>query len=153
MHFPSELIWLLVGIGMIFLEFFIPGVVIVFFGAGAISAALTTWVKLTPTLAGQLVVFMVTSVIYLFFLRRMLKRVFMGKETLGKSDFDFLIEIGKVVSVTEYIQPGEIGGKVRYQGTLWAARSDMAIAPGESVCIKGYDNLTLIVEKIKKENE
>ena len=49
------------------------------------------------------------------------------------------------------IEPGEVGGKVRYQGALWSAQADERIPPGESVRIKGCDNLTLIVEKKSKE--
>jgi len=153
MNFPGELSWLLAGIILIFIEFFIPGVIIVFFGAGAITVALTTWIHLTPTLPWQILVFSISSVLYLLFLRRYLKRIFIGKERVEGEDVNYVIEVGKIVSVSEYIQPGEIGGKVRYQGTFWAARSDAICTPGESVRIKGYDNLTLIVEKISKEEK
>lgn len=151
MNFPSDLAWLLAGIILVFIEFFIPGIIIVFFGAGAITVAFTTWIGLTKGLSGQLLVFTVSSVLYLVFLRRFLKRVFTGKQQADKMEINFVIEIGKVVPVSEYIEPGEVGGKVRYQGTYWAARCKEACAPGESVRIIGYENLTLLVDKVKKE--
>lgn len=151
MNFPTELIWLLAGILLVFIEFFIPGVIIVFFGLGAVTVAFTTWIHVTPTLAWQVLVFTASSVLYLLFLRRMLKRVFKGREQVDRDEINFIVEVGKTVSVVEFIEPGEVGGKVRYQGTNWAARCDQSCAPGDCVRIKGYDNLTLIVEKVKKE--
>ena len=68
---------------------------------------------------------------------------------IGKN---FNIEIGRIVPVIEYIQHGEIGGKVKYQGTIWSAQSEESIPPGESVEIIGSKNLTLIIKKIKKED-
>ena len=148
-----EFVWAIVGIIFVFCEFFIPGLVIAFFGVGALIAALTTWIGLTPNLPLQLLVFMISSLLLLGLLRKYLKRTFLGKAQ-GVDDLpNFNVEIGKIVPVVEYIQPGEVGGKVRYQGAPWSARAPEPIAPGESVKIVGCDNLTLIVEKIKKTEE
>lgn len=151
MTFSAEIIWLLAGIVLVFTEMFIPGLVIAFFGGGALIVALTTWIGLTETLAPQLFVFIVTSLLLLILLRTYFKKIFLGK-LQGEGDIqNFNIEIGKIVPVVEYIEPGVVGGKVRYQGTNWAAASTEKIAPGESVKIVGCDNITLIVEKINKE--
>ena len=151
MTFSAEIIWLLAGIILVFTEMFIPGLVIAFFGGGALIVALTTWVGLTETLAPQLFVFIVTSLLLLILLRSYFKKTFLGK-LQGEDDIqNFNIEIGKIVPVVEYIEPGEVGGKVRYQGTNWAAISKDKIAPGDSVKIVGCDNITLIVEKVNKE--
>lgn len=146
----AELAWAIVGIIFIFIEFFIPGLVIAFFGVGALITALTTWIGISPTLPWQLLVFIVSSILLLVLLRRYVKRVFFGGEK-GEVDVpNFIVEIGKVVPVVEYIQPGEVGGKVRYQGANWLARADEPIPPGESVKIIGCDNITLLVKKVEK---
>ncbi len=151
MTFSAEIIWLLAGIILVFTEMFIPGLVIAFFGGGALIAAMTTWIGLTETLAPQLFVFIVTSILLLVLLRTYFKKIFLGK-LQGEGDIqNFNVEIGKIVPVVEYIEPGEVGGKVRYQGTNWAAVAKEKVAPGESVKIIGCDNITLIVEKINKE--
>lgn len=150
---PPELVWALLGIVLIFCEFIIPGLVIAFFGGGALITALTTWLGLTPSLALQLLVFMVSSLLLLGLLRRFLKRTFLGSEKEGSEGMNFNVEIGKIVPVVEFIEPGVVGGKVRYQGAPWSARSTESVAPGESVRITGCDNLTLIVEKVEKINE
>ena len=79
-----------------------------------------------------------------------MKKTFLGQAKEPGGDINFNVEIGKIVPVIEYIQPGEVGGKVRYQGSNWKAAASEPIAPGESVKIVGCDNITLIVEKIKK---
>ena len=150
---PAEIVWAVLGLIFVFIEFFIPGLVIVFFGVGALITAVTTWSGLTPSLPWQLLVFIVSSVLFLVLLRKYVKRTFLGK-TLGdgeEDDLNFNIEIGKIVPVIESIKPGEVGGKVRYMGTTWSASSSEPIAPGESVEIIGNDGLTLIVEKVKEE--
>ncbi len=148
-----EVIWALLGIGLVLVEFFIPGLVIAFFGIGALITAVTTWIGITSSLSSQLVVFIVSSILLLVLLRKFLKRIFLGKSKVEAANRNFNIEVGKIVPVIEYIQPGEVGGKVRHQGSNWSASASEPIAPGESVKITGSDGLTLLVEKINKTTE
>ncbi len=145
-----EVVWAILGLAFVFCEFLIPGLVIAFFGVGALITALTTLLGITPSLPLQLLVFMISSLLLLGLLRKYLKRTFLGKAK-GVADLpNFNIEIGKIIPVIEFIQPGEVGGKVRYNGTPWSARAEEPISPGESVKIVGCDNLTLIVEKVNE---
>ena len=146
-----ELIWLIVGIIFLISEIFIPGLVIAFFGIGALITSLTTWLRLTTSFQLQIIVFSGSSVILLLILRKFLTKIFQGKIIKNEEVTSFNLEVEKIVPVTELIQPGEIGGKVRYHGALWSARSSETITPGESAAIVGCDSLTLIVEKINKE--
>lgn len=147
---PAELVWTILGVVLVFCEFFIPGLVIAFFGFGALFTALTTWIGLTTSLALQLLVFIISSILMLLLLRKYLKRTFLGDAKSQVDRINFSVEVGKIVPVIEYIQPGEVGGKVRYQGTNWSAKSTESIPPGESVKIIGCENITLIVEKLEK---
>jgi membrane protein implicated in regulation of membrane protease activity len=147
---PAEIVWAIVGIVLIFFEFFIPGLVIAFFGVGALFTAFTTWLGISPTLELQLLVFIISSVLLLILLRRIVKRTFLGRAKGEDTERDFNIDIGKIVPVIEFIQPGEVGGKVKYQGSNWPAKASEPIPPGESVKIIGRENITLIVEKIEK---
>lgn len=146
---PAEIVWTVIGIVLVFMEFFIPGLVIAFFGFGALITALTTWIGLTTSLAAQLLVFIIFSILMLVLLRKYLKRTFLGDSTSQVDRINFSVEVGKIVPVIEFIQPGEVGGKVRYQGTNWSAKATEAIPPGESVKIIGCENITLIVEKVE----
>lgn len=145
-----EIVWTLLGIIFVFVEFFIPGLVIAFFGVGALITALTTWLGISSSLASQLVIFIAASVLLLLLLRKFMKRTFLGDARRSNTNPISNVEYGKIVPVIEYIQPGEVGGKVKYQGTNWSAKATEPIAPGESVKITGCENLTLLVEKINK---
>jgi membrane protein implicated in regulation of membrane protease activity len=153
MNLTPELVWLFAGIFLIFTEFFIPGVVIVFFGVGALMTSfailMTDGVDMHLSLPLQMLIFLISSIGFMMLLRNKLKATFLGKALDDGEQRTFNIEVGKMVSVVELIEPGEIGGRVRYQGTLWSARSEHRHMPGESVVIVGCDNLTLIVEPLK----
>ena len=149
--FTIEFLWTLAGILLIFVELIYPHFVLAFFGGGALVTALTTAVGVTPSLASQLAVFIVSSLLLLFLLRRYLKKTMTGnmKDSDDLQPFD--LDIGKIVTVVKDIDPHAGVGKVRYQGTQWDAAADEYIREGESVRITGGRNLTLKVEKIRKE--
>ncbi len=154
MNLSPELVWLFAGIFLIFTEFFIPGVVIVFFGVGALITSfailLTDGLSVPLSLPAQMLIFLVSSIGFMMLLRNKLKATFLGKTMTDGEQRTFNIEVGKMVPVVELIEPGEVGGRVKYQGTLWSARSEQRLMPGETVVIVGCDNLTLIVEALKK---
>ena len=150
--FTIEFLWTLAGILLIFVELIYPHFVLAFFGGGALVTALTTALGLTTGLSAQLAVFIVSSLLLLFLLRRYLKKILTG----NMKDIDdaqlFDLEVGKIVLVVDEIDPEKGHGKVKYHGTHWDAMASEFIAEGESVRVTGRSNLTLQVEKIKKEN-
>lgn len=139
-------IWILIGVLFAISELAIPGLVIIFFGAGALLTGATTYLSLTPDLHSQILFFAVTSVCMVIIAQTVLRN---RKKDEDKMSFN--LEIGKIVPVIEYIDSETDSGRVRYQGVSWHARSSQKIAPGESVRISGCDNLTLIVEPIETE--
>ena len=141
-----NIIWFMAGIVFIFFEFIIPGLVIAFFGLGAIITAILTTI-IDVSIEVQVLTFSITSILSIILLRKYFTKIFAGKELNAEDNENFNIEIGKMVPVIELIEPNIIGGKVKYQGTLWPAKSDKTISPGESVEIVGRDNITLIVKK------
>ena len=79
------LIWALVGLGLLLAEFAIPGLVVFFFGIGALVVAIVC-VFAKVSLDIQLIIFIVASVALLLSLRRWLKTVFLG---FGSAKDDF----------------------------------------------------------------
>ncbi|MGL1891588.1 MAG: NfeD family protein [Spirochaetaceae bacterium] len=141
-------LWLIVGIVFIILEMFLPGFIIGFFGIGAIITCLTTLIGITPNFTSQMITFFIVSVVLLLLFQKVLKRKLFG---IKEETTNFNIQIGKIVPVTEFIDPTEGTGKVKYQGAIWSASSEDKIAPGEKARLVGCDNLTLIVKKGKEE--
>ena len=144
-----NIIWFMAGIVFIFFEFIIPGLVIAFFGVGAIITAILTTI-IEVSIEVQVLTFSITSILSIILLRKYFTKIFAGKEFNAEDNENFNIEIGKIIPVVELIEPNVIGGKVKYQGTLWPAKSDKTISPGDSVEIIGRENITLIVRKIEK---
>jgi membrane protein implicated in regulation of membrane protease activity len=144
-----EYIWAMVGILLLIMEVFMPGLIVFFFGVGAMVVAIACAIW-HITINVQLILFMVISVVLLISLRRWLKGVFMGftsnAQDSEKNTQDF---VGKKVVVIQAISP-VVPGIVELNGTNWKAASETAIAAGAVVEIVGSDNLTLFVRPAKQ---
>ena len=145
-----ELIWFLIGLVLLILEFIMPGLIIGFFGVGAWIVAIiclfSTYVA--GSINTQLLIFIIASVLSLLLLRKCLKGMFIG-HTKSQQDLteDLKEFVGERVVVKEKITL-KAGGKVELHGTNWIAEADEEIAEGTVVEIIGKDNLTLKVKTV-----
>ena len=114
------ILWFLIGLVCLLLEFALPGVVIVFFGIGAWIVALLTLLLPLP-IEHQLLVFIASSLLMLFTLRRNLQRWFFKEVPDAVSDKQEFI--GERAVVIEAIST-KLPGKVEFHGTRWEAESD-----------------------------
>ncbi|MCD4652083.1 MAG: NfeD family protein [Candidatus Cloacimonetes bacterium] len=142
------LIWLILGIVFILMEFAIPGFVIAFFGAGALLTSLMTYLGVTSSIAWQLALFIVFSLMSLFLLRKFVTRAFCGKVDDHEIE-EFNMDVGKIVTVTETIDPHHGSGKITYHGTIWKATARIRIESGESARVIGKVNITIEVEPVE----
>jgi membrane protein implicated in regulation of membrane protease activity len=142
-----ELIWFLVGLVLLIMEFVMPGLIIAFFGVGAWIVAIICLFIDIP-LNAQLLIFIVTSVLSLLLLRKWLKGIFMG-HVVSRQDVKENLEefIGQRAVVKERIVPNG-RGKVEFHGTGWTAEAEEDIAEGTAVEIIGKDNITLKVKAL-----
>jgi membrane protein implicated in regulation of membrane protease activity len=142
-----EIIWFLVGLVLLILEFAMPGLIIGFFGVGAWIVAFVCLMN-DIGINTQLALFIGSSVLSLVFLRQWLKGVFLGHEG-SKQDLTHNLEefVGERAVVKEKIDP-KLGGKVEFHGTNWEARADEEIAAGTVVEIIAKDNITLKVKAV-----
>lgn len=141
---PS-LVWFCCGVVLILLEFAVPGVILVFFGLGAVFTSILSWAGILSGVTGQLVVFLVSSLALLFGLRRYASRFFKGDST-EENDDEYT---GKIARVSRDVLPDTLDGKVFFEGTNWKAVSSVKITRGSSVRITGKKNITLIVEPVQ----
>lgn len=149
--FNPTLIWFLLGLALIFLEFVVPGVILVFFGIGAWAAAVTTYFGLTASFQSQLLLFAVASILLLVGLRKWIRGKFYGHvravQDLTKNMDEFS---GQRVVVLEDVIPDKMEGAVEFKGARWRAVSDEHIKNGEMAVITGFDGIILKVCKIKE---
>jgi len=146
-YLKPELIWFLVGLLLLLLEFAAPGPIVFFFGLGACIVAVVCLLT-DITLNTQLIVFIVSSFLCLLLLRKWLKGVFLG-HTTSKQDLTKDLEefLGQRAVVKERIVP-KAGGKVEFHGTNWVAQADQEIPEGTVVEIIGKENITLKVKAL-----
>ncbi len=145
-----ELIWFLVGLVMLLLEFTLPGLIIFFFGVGAwiVAALCFASAYVHNSINMQLLIFLVSSILSLLILRKWLKGAFQGhtgmEQDLMKDIEEF---VGQRAIVVDKITPKK-DGKVEFHGTNWNAQADMEIEVGGSVEILKKENLVLKVKAI-----
>lgn len=147
MFLDPSFLWALAGFLLIASEFLVPGLVIIFFGLGAlVTALLTALVPGLNSLYGfQALIWLGSSAVSLFSLRRTLSKVFKGK--LLPDAITENAAVGKTALVIEKITPDK-PGRIRYQGTSWSAESyTEELEKGEEVTILKQENLTFVVTK------
>lgn len=148
----SAAVWLSVGIALIIAEFFLPGAISVFLGLGAILTAALTYLGALTTLHAQFLFWVFSSLVLILLLRSRITHWFPSLERYDPRPDEAEI-VGRVVETLSDIRPGEKEGRVRFQGSAWAARSvDEPIAAGQKARILGRDNLCLIVEPYHEKN-
>lgn len=139
------LIWFLVGFVLVLMEFAAPGLVIFFFGAGAWVVCIMCLIA-DVSLNVQLLVFLVTSILLLAFLRKWVGSVFMGRLLKRGGECPDMEEfVGERAVAASVIKPN-YPGKVEFRGALWKAESDEIIEECEPVEIVDQNNITLIVK-------
>jgi membrane protein implicated in regulation of membrane protease activity len=135
------LVWFIAGTVLLILEFVVPGVFILFFGLGAWITSLCVYL-LHPAIGIQFLIFSITSVLSLIWLRTMLLNKLQNTKNNADPDEEF---VGKLGSCIETIEPGK-DGKVEFKGTSWKATSNFTIHSNTKVKIINKSGLTLIVE-------
>lgn len=138
------LIWFFVGLGLVLLEFVVPGVVLVFFGVAAWVVTSLVWSGALDNSAAQLAVFVAASLALLFGCRRYVKQWFVGD---SQNDAPDGIEdiLGKNVTVIADIPGGPATGKVELKGAEWNARSEDPLTRGSLATVTSRDGLVLVV--------
>jgi len=140
-----EIIWFLVGLALLIIEFMLPGLIIAFFGVGAFVVGIVCLIT-DISLNAQLIIFIVASVLSLVCLRTWLKGIFMGHVKSRQDMTEDIKEfVGERAVVVEKIMP-KAGGKVELHGTNWTAEADGEIPEGTAVEVIGKENLTLKVK-------
>jgi len=145
----AELLWFIVGLVLLLAELALPGLVIIFFGIGAWITALAIWLGLATSFSAQLVTFLVSSVASLILFRKQGMRYFGGRISGKLAPDQSLDDIrGEKAVAVNAIKPKSLDGKVEFNGTVWAAESDVDIAPGAVVEVVERTNLTLKVKPL-----
>ena len=140
------LLWLIIGVILFLLEMAVPGFVLFFFALAAWITALGSYL-FHWEVNTQLGVFLASSLLCIFGLRGIVKKVFMGEAKADGTD-SILATGGEKCMVSKAIRP-PAEGQVKFSGTFWRAEAEEAIEEGEIVIIVKQDDLLITVRKIK----
>ena len=136
------IVWLVILAVMIVLEIFSLGLTTIWFGIGAIGAAIVSWMGYGIWV--QLIVFAVLSVIAMAVFRPLAVK-YLNKDK-EKTNIDGVV--GKVVVVTKEINNEMAAGEVQLNGMSWTARSQdgRVIPEAERVTVVSVQGVKLIVK-------
>ena len=143
----TYIIWFLIGVCFLVVEFIMPIFIMFFFALGAIVVSVcTSFYDLSFN--SQIILFALFSIISMLILRSYVQKIFKGNE---KKDNDSSTDSNiKTAVVSKAIEPN-IVGEIKYKGTFYKAQSANSIAEGINVKIvnKGDQQGSFyIVEKI-----
>lgn len=138
-------IWLIIAMALLVSEFFVPGLILLFFGLAALLVTGAVALGWLVSLGGQLTAFGVLSVCMLVLLRRILQNWLQGRvsDEALENDPDSSL-VGKHVIVAEDFANKR--GKVILNGVRWAAISEQDLKAGETARIVKSQSTDLIVE-------
>ena len=140
--------WLLLGIALLLSELFIPGLIAAFFGIGALLVGVLTLLGIIDTLAAQLAVFAVFSLVALFALRKHFHRWLRGTEAdPSAKDMDDAGVIGSRVKVLTDFTDGT--GTVQLNGAKWDAESPDSLKMGDTAWVTEHKGIILVVSATK----
>jgi len=143
--------WLGLGAFLIFSEIILPGLVSMFIGLGAITVAVLLHYHQIDNIPEQLIVWFVSSTIYIFSLRLLVMKYYPMDTKKEDIDEDNLL-VGQIVEASEDIPPGN-NGRISFSGTTWQAKSinDDTIKKGDKVKVLERNNITWLVERVDTE--
>ena len=145
-YFSANLwqLWVLVTIVCLILELTSGDLFILSFSIGAVVTAIVSAFGLS--IYGQLIVFVIASVLTIFFVRPSLVRRLHGRKRERLSNADALI--GRIGRVSEAIEQGGYG-RVAIDGDDWKAVSadGSYVSMGQRVRVVGRESIIITVEK------
>lgn len=142
--------WLLLGLALLLSEFFIPAMIAVFFGIGALVVGLLTLFGVIDSLPYQLVLFALISMGALWYLRRHFKRWLRGSEAdLAVRDQDDAGLLGARVTVLTDFSAGI--GHVQLNGSKWDAESIDPLKAGDTAWVQNHSGIVLQVSAQRTE--
>ncbi len=141
--------WLVFGAILVFLEFVLPGLIVVFLGAAALIVGWALHVGWLSGLLESISAWFVVSLVLIISLRSFCYRLMPGETETHSTDEDF-DAFGKVVEVVQDLEPNK-PGRIRFQDSTWPAICyGETIPSGQKAKIVTRDNLMWVVEPHKE---
>ncbi len=135
-------IWMAAAVAFLLIELMTPTMIFICFVVGAAGAGVYA-IGEPESYYWQMGIFLILSVVLLPFTRMAAKKI--SKPSPEVSNVDRMI--GQIALVTEPIDP-DLGGKVKFEGEVWVARSEESIEAQTKVRIVSIAGTKVIVERV-----
>ncbi len=140
-------IWFVSGLILIGIEFFMPGLVIIFIGIASLSIAAMRYWGYVYDFQTTFTVWFVFSILYVILLRHLVSIFLPSTQKKAETDEEALVR-GKTALVTKKIDHETMEGRIRYSGTEWPARAlEEPIEPGSEISILKREGIGFLVQK------
>lgn len=140
------LVFLVGGILLMLLETVVPGGVSFFLGLSGLIVAGLRWFGILADPAVSVLIWLFSSIGLILLMRPLIKK-YWGGETSWKPADEDLEAMDQLVEVTQPVNALDNSGRIRFQGSVWQARTmEGEIEAGKKAVIKYRDNVTWIVE-------
>ncbi len=147
MSLSPPLIWFLIGVVFLVAELFLPGLILIFFTGGCWIVAILD-LLFDINLTAQVSIFIISSLVLLFTLRKYGIKTFKGTTRDQIDDAYAESKIGKNAIVTKTISPG-LPGEIKVMGSFWRAVADSEIEEGRAVVIESQNSEDGLTFKVK----
>ncbi len=142
------LFWLILGAVLVVAELAAPGLVVVFLGLGAWVVAALAAAGIVSTPLGALGVWAGTSLALTLSLRGAAQKLLPSEITRKDVDEDAEFE-DTIVDVITAVASDHADGRIRLQGTTWAARAlDKPVPAGSKARLMYRENLIWVVTPV-----
>ena len=142
------IVWTVLGVILIIAEIFTPGFVLLWFGVGALAAALAGLVGLSFTL--QFLVFLVVSIALTAASRTIFSNYFVRDDVAGlKTGVDALP--GKIGTVVSSSRGALHEGAVKVYGSVWTAypaEGEEPLEAGDRVVVERLQGASIYVRRV-----
>ena len=133
-------------------EIFVPGGIVIFLGSSGVAVAGLRALGFIESLPLSFAAWFGLSLASIVGLRGVVKRFFPSERLFQATDED-IDAFGAVVEAATAVDGSSDGGRIRFRGTTWAARSVRGVLPAGTPCrIVHRDNLVWIVEPLGGES-
>ena len=141
--------WVLLGMGLMILEMFLPSFIALWFGLGAIVVGIIAWLFPQISVSWEVFIWVLASSLFVLLWFKVFKPNMVDKTKAGISRDAALGETGQVVKAPH----GEGRGVVRFTMPVlgdneWDFICEEEVLEGEKVFIKDFSGNTLIVAKV-----
>jgi membrane protein implicated in regulation of membrane protease activity len=146
---PTWIVWLVIAVLFAAAEVFTSGFVLLWFGAGALAASVLALLGI-ESLAAQVLVFLIVSVLLVIASRTIFERFFTRNSEGGGLRSGAETMIGQIGTVVESSRPPLNEGAVKIYGSVWTAfpaEGEWPLKEGDSVSVERIEGNAIYVRR------